>query len=380
MKKKSKHLVLGTAGLVTSLALVLGGCAQKASTSNSSTSESSSLSSETSSYYDVSTSSSSSDLDSSSSTTSDSLKLKPETISGFELSPMVKDIVGTYSGLQVDEQFDDHISQYQVRINADGSYTALSRKLTVIPDSVTNYNLFERVYFDSANTMKYALPSIERNGKRYSYDTDFTFERGVVVEKFGKLNLRPLSTITTQSNNHQSTFTTTDGQSNLALDLVAGNIDINNVPDTEDKFQSFVEKNFAFDIPFSMSFTESQSYASDGHVYLYGFELAKSDDVDPIVSKDLDQLLDWKDVSTIFTTPNGVLQVWAIQKGIYQYEKPDLVTGLGDAKVYAENGDSITPEVAFRDQQNKRVYIYWKGKIAGITEANGSYIFKTTNW
>lgn len=376
MKKQTRYFALVAVGLVASFALVLGGCSKKASTSKTSTSESASLSSTTSSYSDVSSSSSSSDLSGSSSSTSSYLKLKPETISGFELSPMVKDIVGTYSGIQADEQFYDHISQYQVRVNADGSYTALSRKLTILPDGVSNYNLFERVYFDTANTMKFALPGIERNGKRYSYDTNFTLERGVVVEKYGKLHFRPLSTITTQSNNHQSTYTTTDGKSNLALDLVAGFMVLHKVPDTEEKFQSFLKEHFDFDIPFSTSFSETQSYAADGHVYLNGLELEKSNEVDPIVSTDLDQLLTWKEVSNIFSTPNGILQVWAIQKGIYQFEKPDLVVGAGDAKVYAENGNPLTVDVAFRDQQNKRLYLYWKGKIDGITEVNGTYVLK----
>lgn len=290
----------------------------------------------------------------------------------YTLSPLVKSVVGSYEGTTQDGLSDDYLYNYQLRIKEDGTYVKLTRKLTLILDSMTNFSLFERIYFDSSQTMKWARPTISINGKTYSYSEDYIYERGVLVEKFGKLHFAPLAQYDTEAIDHHSVFIEANGQVNLAKDLVASFVDLDNLPDLETGFEQLVQTKFDYQKEFQ--FAETSEYILDGKIMINNLQLTKTDKVDTLVSTDLDQLITAEVVKSIFSDMNGILQIVAIQKGIYQVNEPQLVPFTDHTKIYNSDGSNAGVIYALLDETSKDLYVYQRGKLLTAQEMNSTYV------
>lgn len=242
---------------------------------------------------------------------SDYLVINPKNVKDFEgksfvLSDMVKDVVGMYSGMM---QVDGQLSIYQLSIKDDGTYILLEQSF--IPRNPTRYT--PNYYFNSSDKFQYTKNIFEIEGNEYEY-AYWNLERGVLVEKFGKLhfvtlaNHKPSDLIGV---NNAPFYITQKGKVDLAKSLVLSQFFEawmhNLLPDTEPNYERLISHKFDYEKEYS--FNEGKRYILDEKIFFDGLELSRSNDVDPIVSEGLDAVITQELVLDIFKDTNGIYQV-----------------------------------------------------------------------
>ena len=282
----------------------------------------------------------------------------------FELSDMVKDVVGTYSGMKQNDNYMENFNIYHLNIQDDGTYILLNQKFTRASLSLST----EKNYFDSSNQLQSISSVVEIDGDKYTY-YDVEIARGILVEKFGKLHFVPLA--------HHSglEYITSEGQVDVLKGVIASEMSIDysstSLPDSKERFQDLITR---FDYQKDYLFKEGEQYILDGKVYFGDLELSRSNDVDPIVSEGLGALVTQEFVLDMFKDANGIFQLCVERYRIPSSVK--LVPYTDYSKVYTSNGDKANVIAAFLNETSKELYVYRLGRIDVVREVNGTFVIQ----
>lgn len=302
----------------------------------------------------------------------DTKSIKDSDGENYKLSKMVKSVVGTYSGVNTSTSDNNYLTIYQLRINEDGTYVKLSRPMIIIPDGM-DYN-HNNIYFDSSDNIKtVAHQRSNLNGHTVVEQNKYTLERGVLVEKFGKLHLVSLHYV---SNPDTGRYIDLDGEINLEKDLIVSTISprSENIPTTSEYFQKYVETEFDYNKEFEVS-EVSDTYILDGKIMIENTELSKSEKVESLVSKNLDEIITEKSVKDVFSDLNGVLQYHIVHFG---FDEPldEFVEFTDYSKIYRESGENADVKRAILNKNSKNIIVYYDNKISEAYEENGTFVLR----
>ena len=302
---------------------------------------------------------------------SEYLTIDTSKLNDYKVSDMVIDVAGTYSGVVANNW---STTEYQVRINEDGTYMILSRGLFLRDENTIFEKADPRPYLDSKNTVQYKQLETTINDKLYEF-SDFNLERGVVIEKYSQLYFAPLDS--------HKIFPYLDQNGELDLSkgiLVDGNsLGMNDrVVDTTSDYQKFLETNFNY----SKTLTQpSEFFVIDSRkLTIDNVEVPKSSDVDSFLKTDLTKSLDSEKVLKQIESSNDVLQFARSKVPIDTY----TITALTDfSDVYLSDGQKVEAEYAITLKDEKHtmsiydeteIYAYYNGTIYYGKEQNGKFI------
>ena len=299
------------------------------------------------------------------------LTIDTSKLNDYKVSEMVKEVVGTYSGVVANNW---STTEYQVRINEDGTYMILSRGLFLRDENTIFEKADPRPYLDSKNIVQYKQLETTINDKLYEF-SDFNLERGVVVEKYGQLYFASLDS--------HKIFPYLDQNGEVALSkgiLVDGNnLGMSDrVVDTASDYQKFLETNFDY----SKTLTQPSEFfvIDSGKLTIDKVEVPKSSDVDSFLTTNLTKSLDSEKVLKQIESSNDVLQFARSKVPIDTY----TITALTDfSDVYLSDGQQVEAKyaIALKDEKHTitiydktEIYAYYNGTIYYGKEQNGKFI------
>ncbi|MGT2951657.1 hypothetical protein BU202_08715 [Streptococcus cuniculi] len=326
---------------------------------------------DSSSEVSISTSESSSDTEQSSFNADDYLTIDTSKITDFELSPMVKSAVGTYSGVVANSW---STKEYQVKINEDGTYFMLSRELFPRDEETILPKADPRPYLDSSNRQQSKQLETTIDGKLYEF-SDFHFTRGVLVEKYGQLYFAPL--------NDQDIFPYLDQNGNL--DFVKGILvstlsygTYDRVIDTTSDYEIFLTKTFDY----SKTLPDPSPYfvIDSGKLTIDKVEVPKSSNVDSFLTTNLNNSFAKEKILKQIESANDVLQFARSKVPIDTY----TIKALSDfSDVYTSDNQRINAKyaVTLKDEKHTltaydetEIYVYYEGTIYYGKELNGKFV------
>ncbi|HEL9634479.1 TPA: hypothetical protein U0K44_001337 [Streptococcus suis] len=299
------------------------------------------------------------------------LSVDTRAFSDFKLSDLVKGSVGTYSGV-VSRNLST--TEYQVKINEDGTYLMLSRELLLRDETYSFPKADPRPYLDSQNVLQHKQLETIIDDKLYEF-SDFYLERGVVIEKYGQLYFSQLTS--------HGIFPYIDQEGNIDLAkglLVDSSVTGLNdrVIDTVSDYDTFLKLNF--DYSTILSEPLETLVIDSGKLMIDGVEVPKSEKVDSFLTRGLDESLAQEKVIKQIESANDVLQFVRSKVPVDTYE----ITALTDfSEVYTHDSKEVKAAYAvtlFEDDgyvtttDEREVYVYYDGTIYYGKEVNGKYV------
>ncbi|MGT2800515.1 hypothetical protein [Streptococcus marmotae] len=304
---------------------------------------------------------------------SEYLTLDPKTVEGFELSDLVKEAAGTYAGI-VEREGSHETKEYQVKINKDGTYLMLSRQLT--PSDT-----YTITYLDSTNTPQHKTLEPTVNGKQYYIETNrnFSLQRGVVIERFGRLNLVPL-----KYDVPIMPFLDQNGKLDFTKGIISAaykDNKIDSIIDTDKELEAFLRSHFDYSkkLPETLS---SQFIFEAGKLMNDETEIPKSEAVETFLTQDLTESLAKEKMLQPITSANDLFQfIFYSYVNISDLAPFKVLTDFSN--VYTEDGQQVNPQYAIIADdylyKGRTICAYYNGDIYFGPEDHGKFILRETS-
>lgn len=358
--KNNRVLMLACCTLLASSVLI--GCSSETSTSKPSLEASSTK--QSSSDTETASNKQKQEFD-----TSEYLVIDTSKIEDFELSPLVKEVVGTYSGI-----IKNNNTKYEIKINRDGTYAMLSYNVS-IPYHIATNEVRTYPYLDKADTQVNIPLTWEESGETYGMYNGFTLDRGVLVEKYGQLHYQSISKTA------GDTYIDSDGNFDFVKGLVKSEVSgTGKLPDTETGYEAFIENQFSSGDRYVFGEDSVEPYIEGGKLYVGEEELTASTNLSNLITKDLTDLFSKKNLSNLIQSNNDIVQ---FKTALGNIVADDTISPFTDFdNLYTYSGKKVEADYAVSVSGIRNymatafVYVYYNGVIEKAVEQNGKYIIQ----